>query len=439
MDDLLLGLLKALLGSAISAGTGPVFDKVLSALGINTNQTQAEILQALQQLSAELSEVISALGALENQVTQVQEQITEQSYQQALETMYEPAKNTIVTNYSSLVAAMSNLNNASLSVQQQAVADVQSLLSITNANAVAEAMLSINSFVAGDSSVQFLGFAPLQIGLIQDAIYNYWQSTSNLGNLHDPNLDPPRAAWVYEKNIKYSQMPNPNNVSYQIAGEYWTDSFRILTQTPSDVLAPTFQQTVIPDLTAVLNVQAQGLLFLYMAWNGGPQQSEYTAYSNNINSQFTAMQSLFTYFETANQAYDAFLYGVLVQFGPQPTTATLGAMYAYFEVPAKWPEGSGWTWVNASPLPGATSPYAVIRFQSSLGSSQNIVYFTKAAQWQSSNTAPYYVNDVVLGWHFSKIESVTIPSTLYGSSYSGAALNPIMNSFLGWWLTLNNG
>jgi hypothetical protein len=49
------------------------------------------------------------------------------------------------------------------------------------------------------------------------------------------------------------------------------------------------------------------------------------------------------------------------------------------------------------------------------------------------------VNDVVLGWHFSKIESVTIPSTLYGSSYSGAALNPIMNSFLGWWLTLNNG
>lgn len=425
MSSIATSLLSALIGRLAQAVLGPVFDDIANKLGIQSQDKQ--VLSELQQIEGELQTMNQALQTIEQQATAIQQQITDTTYQSLLG-KYEDNRSVIAENFTSLTSAMAGLQLADSTMRQKSLDDMNALLAIDNANLVAEAMQNVNTSIAGDPAVGYKGLLSYQQQIINDLISNQWTSASTLAV---SGLDGPQPSFQWKQGTR-EQVPDANSINY---GGTFYDSFRIITASPGTVIVPNLNNNVIPALTAMLNTQAQGFYFLYLAFNNGPQQGQLQTITNNLNAQLTAMKGLFEYYSTPGGAFDAFMGGLLTRLGQYPTTSYLTSMYPNWGGDRKsWPYRSGWMWADGANLPGAQGRHAVLKINSTnFTGPQTVVWFGKKATWAGNNFKPGYVEPILLGWNWSQETSCQAQSA---AGYASLVVTPLMNSFLGWWLQL---
>lgn len=419
-------LLTALMGKVAGIAVDAVFSEVTQTLGIQTQSSR--VVSELDQIQSELTQINQALNAIGAGVTEIQQQLTDNSYQELLG-KYEDNRSVIVENFASITNLMNTMNlSTDTTVQQKCVDEFNQLLSIDNANLVAEALNNVQTALAGDPDVGYQGLIPYQQQIILDQISSYW---SNTENYIVPGMDGPQPAFRHGQTTRQN-VPNPNSVNY---GGRFYDNFKPYTGTPGLVLAPVFNNTVVKVFTSMLTTQAQAFWFLYLAFNNGPQQPQLQTITSNLNAQLQTMQNMFTSYTTPGGAYDSLVNSIFNQLATT-SSGYLSSMYpSWDDDEQSWPYGDGWRFADGANLPGAGARHAVLYISSAdFSQPQTIVWFNKKANWAGSNPRPGYVEPVILGWQWSGENNCQLQSA---AGYAAGTVNPIMHSFLDWWLSLN--
>ncbi len=360
-----------------------------------------------------------ALVQIQQGITAIETDIYAAALQAELQT-YENNKSVIVANFTSLVTAMQSLSSSDPTTVQQALSTIDALRTITNLNAVIEAVYNIHTLLVGDASVSYQSLVSYHIQGTTLAIDAYWTAAQD-ATFQVAGLSAPGPSFQHGQGTP-SQLPNPNNVPYP--STLLEDSFKVVTTTPASVLSGHISQAVVPTYTAMLRTQTQGLFFIYLALAGTVEASQLATFASYVQAEAQAMHSFFDYF--GRDDYGSFMLQQLASHGRkilQPSDLT--SYYPYDSsgdcANQSWPYGSGWMSFDGANV--GTTRTALL-----LPSGPSLVTLSKKGVWTGCGHAANYVKPFVFGWSWSGKQDVTLPKA---SSYALPVAAPLRDALLG--------
>lgn len=271
------GVVSKVAGTAIG---GPILD--FFGLGDKDYTKYLEKIQSqLADLSSELNKGMTVLqqgiSEIKSAVTAISVDVKDQKLQTALQ-MYTPNKNKINQNFMSFANAIAGSASKDKATSDRSIKSIYDLLQITNMNAISEALLNIHDQFYG--SGQLTGIIEYQVDVCYNAVTKWASLPSNL------LVTRPSYGFVDYSKILFDSCAVMN-------GE--------------------LNNSVLPNLKAVLTVQLQGIALLAHAWSGTEQEPQLKVHSQNVLAQITKIKGLYSAM-TATAKYDKFVQDTITAF-----------------------------------------------------------------------------------------------------------------------------